>query len=201
MWRGGGGYSLNLLFLRPASTELQIQTNNHNKKKTSEGAHLSMMSRSLFVYLPVWCQLTSVCLSLLWVELFLLCLPLWCQLFFLPLNSALNVWVMKLTDQQLEDEEEEEEITSKFLVFCPCSLWAPISLWRLLSRGSHRLLPLPLPLLCVSLHVLAIHFLFFFWRGLEWAEGVLLCKGSNQQQNKNTVMHSSLVVLSNRNWL
>lgn len=148
-----------------------------------------MMSRSLFVYLPVWCQLTSVCLSLLWVELFLLCLPLWCQLFFLPLNSALNVWVMKLTDQQLEDEEEEEEITSKFLVFCPCSLWAPISLWRLLSRGSHRLLPLPLPLLCVSLHVLAIHFLFFFWRGLEWVFYCVRVQTNNKTKTLSCTHH------------
>lgn len=61
MWRGGG-YSLNLLFLRPASTELQIQTNNHNfKKNLRRGSPVHDVTLS--VCLPACLVSADLCLS------------------------------------------------------------------------------------------------------------------------------------------
>lgn len=59
---GGGGYSLNLLFLRPASTELQIQTNNHNfKKNLRRGSPVHDVTLS--VCLPACLVSADLCLS------------------------------------------------------------------------------------------------------------------------------------------
>lgn len=48
---------------------------------------------------------------------------------------------------------------------------------------------LPLPLLCVSLHVLAIHFLFFFWRGLEWVFYCVRVQTNNKTKTLSCTHH------------
>lgn len=60
-----------------------------------------------------------------------LTLPFWlCS----QLNLTLNVWVMKLTDQQGDDEGSELRLV--LLLFCLFSLWLDSPLWRLLSPGT-----------------------------------------------------------------
>lgn len=163
-----GGYSLNLLFLRPASAELQIQTNNHNKKKTSDGAHLSMMSRS--VCLPACLVSADLCLSVSSLS--------WTLPFVSPSLMSAVFPASELCSECLSDETHrsaaggwrgggDHVVVSDFLSLFTLS--ADHSVETFIPRESLTPPPtpsrfpfLPLPLLCVSLHVLAIHFLFFF---------------------------------------